>query len=94
MFLRVIEMATAKVMISIPEQFLEEIDHIVEQEHRNRSEFFREAARLYLQVKKAQVTPGQDPIVQRAIAIQDAIAHQDTAKWDGTAEIRKWREKR
>jgi len=88
------KMASAKVMISIPEEFLKEIDYVVEQEHRNRSEFFREAARLYLQVRKAQAAPGQDPIVQRAIAIQEAIAHQDTVEWDGTVEIRKWREKR
>lgn len=88
-------MAVAKVMVSIPEDFLKEIDRIVRQEHRNRSEFFREAVRLYLQVKRAQAVPGQDPLVQHAIAIQDAIARQNNLKkWDGASEIRRWREKR
>jgi len=87
-------MAVAKVMISMPEDFLKEIDRIVRQEHRNRSEFFREAARLYLQVKHVQAVPGQDPLVQGAVAIQDAIARQNHLDdWDGAAEIRKWRAK-
>ncbi len=88
-------MSRAKVMISIPEEFLAEIDEAAEAENRNRSEFVREALRLYLEIRKTQMIPGQDPRVQRAIAIQDKIAHQDTlTEWDSTAEIRKWRENR
>ncbi|MCD6290208.1 MAG: ribbon-helix-helix protein, CopG family, partial [Anaerolineae bacterium] len=34
---------TAKVMISLPEPFLEEIDRWAKAEHRSRSEFLREA---------------------------------------------------
>ncbi len=85
-------MSRAKVMISIPEEFLAEIDEAAKEENRSRSEFMREAARLYLEVRKAKTTPGQDPRVQKAISIQDALAHQDTSvKWDPTAEIRRWR---
>lgn len=88
-------MSRTKVMVSIPEELLTEIDRMAQEEHRNRSEFFREAVRLYLQVRKVRATPGQDPRVQQAVAIQDALARQDTLKdWDGTAEIRRWREKR
>lgn len=86
-------MAAVKVMISLPKDFLKEIDREIRKEHRNRSEFFREAARLYLQLKYA--TPGQDPRVQRAIALQDALARKDRlASWDGTTEIRRWRQMR
>jgi len=88
-------MSRKKVMISIPEEFLVEIDEAAKEDNRSRSEFMREAARLYLKVRKAQTTPGQDLRVQKAIAIQDALAHQDTLnKWDSTAEIRRWRESR
>ena len=87
-------MSRMKVMISMPEEFLAEIDKAAKEENRSRSEFFREAARLYLKIRKNPVTPGQDPRVQEAIAIQDALAHQDALpEWDSTAEIRRWRER-
>ena len=85
-------MSRTKVMISIPEDFLAKIDEAAKEDNRSRSEFLREAARLYLEVREIQ-TPGQDPRVQKAIAIQDALARQDALKnWDSTAEIRRWRE--
>jgi metal-responsive CopG/Arc/MetJ family transcriptional regulator len=88
-------MSRAKVMISIPEEFLAEIDKAATEENRSRSEFLREAARLYLEIRKNPVTPGQDPRVQKAIAIQDMLAHQDTLpEWNSTVEIRRWRENR
>ena len=88
-------MSRAKVMISIPEEFLAKIDKAAEEENRSRSEFLREAARLYLEIRKTPPPPGQDPRIQKAIAIQDTLAHQDTLMdWDSTAEIRKWRENR
>ena len=87
-------MSRTKVMISMPEDFLAKIDEAAKEDSRSRSEFLREAARLYLEVRKIQ-TPGQDPRIQKAIAVQDAIAHQDTPiEWDSTAEIRRWRENR
>ena len=88
-------MGRVKVMISMPEEFLFEIDKAAKEENRNRSEFLREAARLYLRVRKNARIPGQDPRVQKAVAIQDALAHQDTlAEWDSTAEIRRLRDNR
>ena len=86
-------MSRMKVMISIQEELLAEIDKAAAKENRSRSEFLREAARLYLEVRKAKITPGQDPQVQKAVTIQDALARQDALpKWDSTAEIRRWRE--
>lgn len=41
-----------RIMISIPEQLLEEVDGFVSLENRNRSEFIREAMKLYLAEKK------------------------------------------
>jgi len=88
-------MSRRKVMISIPEEFLAEVDKAAKEENRNRSEFLREAVRLYLEIRKTPIAPGQDPRVQKAIAIQDTLAHQDTLpEWDSTAEIHRWRENR
>ena len=88
-------MARAKIMISIPEEMVADLNQAAKEEHRSRSEFVREAVRLYIQVRKSQSIPAQYPQVQRAIAVQDALAAADTAgQWDGTYEIRKWRERR
>lgn len=38
------------------------------------------------------MTPGQDPRIQKAIAIQNELARRDTMLgWDSVSEIRKWR---
>lgn len=82
-------------MISIPEDFLEEIDEAVKEEKSNRSEWLREAAKHYIKYQKHKIPLRQKPSVQRAIAIQDRIAKQDTAiDWDSTVEIRKWRDRK
>ena len=88
-------MARAKIMVSIPEEMVADLDQAAKQEHRSRSEFVREALRLYIQVKKAHSVPGRVPQVRKAIAVQDALAAADTARdWNGTYEIRKWRDRR
>ncbi len=86
-------MGRAKIMISIPDEMLSELDQTAKEDHRSRSEFIREAVRLFLQVRKSRSALNQDPRIRKAIAVQDALAASDTAKhWDGTHEIRKWRE--
>lgn len=42
----------AKVLISIPEEFLEKVDKRAEEESRTRSELIREALRKYLKTNK------------------------------------------
>ena len=43
---------TKRIMISLPDNLLDEVDGIVASESRTRSEFIREAMRLYLQERK------------------------------------------
>lgn len=43
---------TKRIMISLPDQLLQEVDGIVEQENSNRSEFIRQAMKLYLTERK------------------------------------------
>ena len=41
-----------KILISVPNNLLKEIDHIVSDEKTNRSEFVREAMKLYIREKR------------------------------------------
>ena len=85
-------MGSAKIMISVPEEMLSELDHKAKEDHRSRSEFIREAVRHFLELKKTQSVPGQIQRVQKAVSVQDALAKEDSSKdWNGTEEIRKWR---
>ena len=43
---------TKRIMISLPQALLKEVDGVVEMEKRTRSEFIREAMKLYLQERK------------------------------------------
>jgi metal-responsive CopG/Arc/MetJ family transcriptional regulator len=87
-------MARVKVMISIPEELLIEIDQNVRREHRTRSEFLREAAKLLLKVQRSYGTPGEDPRVQRAVRIQEELAgYGSNADWDSTAALRALRDR-
>jgi CopG family transcriptional regulator/antitoxin EndoAI len=88
-------MGSSKIMISVPEEMLCELDHEAREEHRSRSEFIREAVRLFLEVKKSKTIPGRISKIQNAIAVQDSLANADSVQnWNGTEEIRKWRASR
>ncbi len=43
---------TKRIMISLPQNLLKEVDGVVEMERRTRSEFIREAMKLYLQERR------------------------------------------
>jgi CopG family transcriptional regulator / antitoxin EndoAI len=43
---------TKRIMISLPNNLLQEVDGVVEMEKRTRSEFIREAMKLYLQERR------------------------------------------
>lgn len=64
-------MGRAKIMVSIPEEMLSELDQTAKEDHRSRSEFIREAVRLFLQVRKSRSVPNQDSRIRKAIAVQD-----------------------
>jgi uncharacterized protein (DUF433 family) len=48
-----------KILVSLPEKFLEDVDRVAAEEHRSRSELIREALRAYLEVRKNKV--GEQP---------------------------------
>ena len=87
-------MAT-KVMVSFPEEFLAEVDIIAREEHRSRSELLREAMRLYMHMRRGARRPGDNPVVQNAVLMQDSLSRQAPgAGDDSAADVRLWREAR
>jgi metal-responsive CopG/Arc/MetJ family transcriptional regulator len=86
---------SAKVMVSFPEEFLEQVDRIAREEHRSRSELLREAMRLYIEMRRGERRPGDDPRVRAAVATQDALARLAPGNGeDSAADVRRWREAR
>jgi CopG family transcriptional regulator/antitoxin EndoAI len=82
-------------MISLPEEFLAEVDTIARAEHRNRSELLREAVRLYIKTYHAGQRPRDEARIRQAIAVQDKLGRLALGKGeDSTLDIRYWREKR
>jgi uncharacterized protein (DUF433 family) len=43
-----------KVLVSLPEKFLEEVDRVAAEEHRSRSELIRETLRTYIETRKSK----------------------------------------
>lgn len=88
-------MNKTRIVVSISEDCLNEIDKIAKEEKRSRSDLFREAITFYLRHREKFSKPIKNPRIKNAIAIQDNLASQDTFKdWDSVMEIRRWREKR
>ncbi|NLT96275.1 MAG: ribbon-helix-helix protein, CopG family [Clostridia bacterium] len=66
-----------RIMISLPENLLEEVDGIVALERKNRSEFIREAMKLYIQERKRKTLREQMRIgYQEMASINLALAYE------------------
>jgi CopG family transcriptional regulator / antitoxin EndoAI len=70
---------TAKVLVSLPEEFLELVDKVANEEHRSRSELIREALRIYLETR--QVRKLRLRKVSESVAVYDAFSAEMNA-WD------------
>ena len=62
------------VTISLPLSFWNEVEKRARFEQRNHSELLREAFTLYLKVRGPKTQPNSNSRVQRAVAMQDALA--------------------
>jgi hypothetical protein len=67
-------MTTTKVMVSLPERLLAEIDRAAREAHASRSGFLREAAQAYIAQRTARRAPGDDPAVRAADEAIRALA--------------------
>ena len=60
----------ARVLISMPENFLNEIDNVAETENRSRSELIREALRTYIhrnQIRNSQLASKNAEILEQLL---------------------------
>ncbi len=82
----------AKVMISLPERFLSEVDKAAQAEHRTRSDLIREALRKYFHGSKRSKKPIESPRVREAFETLRSLTWKE--KFDSTKVIRKMRDSR
>ena len=86
---------TSEDMVSLPDDFLAEVDHLAQEEHRSRCELVREALRHFIEMRQRQRPPGQIPHVQHAVKIQNDLAQLSPGAGEDSAnDVRCWREAR
>ncbi|MTI68173.1 MAG: ribbon-helix-helix protein, CopG family [Firmicutes bacterium] len=72
---------TKRIMISLPDNLLEEIDGIVYMEKKNRSEFIREAMKLYIRERrKVQIREKLKSGYKEMAAINSTLAEMGLEK--------------
>ena len=81
----------AKVMLSIPDAFLKEIDSAAGRTHRGRSELIREALRVYLNRTADLSRPLDDPRIRAAFSTLDDLGRRWKSGWKAVDAIRKQR---
>jgi metal-responsive CopG/Arc/MetJ family transcriptional regulator len=83
----------ARIMISLPKEFLEMIDAAAKMEHRSRSELIREAVRGYISKKGGASSPLlDDKEVKWAVRVQDQSRKElKNLKVNTTEIVRKFR---
>jgi Arc/MetJ-type ribon-helix-helix transcriptional regulator len=79
----------AKIMISLPEDFLKKVDRAAKAQGRSRSELIREALRSLLDAGRAG-----GPSWKEALAPLAALEQQWVGQWNSTDIIRYYRETR
>lgn len=82
----------AKVMISLPDEFLKVVDAASRAEHRTRSEFIREAVRAYFQQERPYARPMDNHAIRKAYESMRATKWR--GNFDSTQFIRRMRETR
>ena len=56
----------SKVMVSLPSEFLKDVDVLAKAEHRSRSELLREAIRMYITIRPIQGSGQPSPEAKKA----------------------------
>lgn len=77
----------AKIMVSLPDDFLKKVDRIAKTQHRSRSELIRDALRVLFR-------NGLHSSWQDALAPLRALEEQWIGQWDSTDIIRYYRDTR
>jgi len=84
----------ARFVVTVPEDFLEEVDARAKAEHRSRSELVREALRGYLRSGGRKGDISGRPEVKRAIQLQDDMRRRlEGSGYSGSEAVRKMRDR-
>jgi Arc/MetJ-type ribon-helix-helix transcriptional regulator len=81
-----------KILFSVPEELLYEIDAAAAREHRSRSDLIREATRRYIAEQPGGKRPIDDPKVREAVRHMDEFRRTWKEPFDSTEFIRKMRD--
>lgn len=66
---------TSKILVSLPQEFLEDVDRVAAEEHRSRSELVREALRAYLEMRRVKE-------MRLKQVVERGISYGESAAWD------------
>ncbi len=84
----------ARFVVTVPEDFLEEVDARAKAEHRSRSELVREALRSYLRSEGRRGDISDRPEFERAIQFQDEMRRRhEGSGYSGSAVVREMRDR-
>jgi CopG family transcriptional regulator / antitoxin EndoAI len=84
----------ARFVVTIPEDFLEEVDARARAEHRSRSELVREALRSYLRSEGRREDISNRPEFKKAIQFQDEMRRRhEGSGYSGSEAVRKMRDR-
>ncbi len=80
-----------RIILSMPEEFLEAVDAEAEAEHRSRSEFVREALREYMVSRGRAGSAGVSRAEEAARKLAEARHKSGDKAVKGSEIVRKWR---
>ena len=84
----------ARFVVTIPDDFLEEVDARAEAEHRSRSELVRETLRSYLRSGGLKGDISDRPEVKRALRVQEETRRVlEGSGYSGSEAVRKMRDR-
>jgi Arc/MetJ-type ribon-helix-helix transcriptional regulator len=84
----------ARFVVTVPEEFLEEVDARAKAEHRSRSELVREALRSYLRSGGRREDISDRPEFKKAIQFQDEMRRRhEGSGYSGSEAVREMRDR-
>ena len=84
----------ARFVVTIPDEFLDEVDARAQAEHRSRSELVREALRGYLRSGGRRGDISDRPEFKKAIQLQDEMRRRlEGSGYSGSEAVRKMRDR-
>ena len=81
-----------KINITLPEEELRRVDAFTQSQGGSRSGLIQQALRFFIEQKEKEKLEGEKREAMIKAASEIKQLREKSGKWDGVAEIRKWRE--